>query len=565
MQSLCLLLSPRILGIKNGFFHSERRVRKRGLLMVVVGLAFWGLMFVLSTRVLLYFQSVEVIGDLLAHQLLSMVFLTFFSLLIFSHIIMALSNLYLSKDLETCHASPASLEEVFASRSIYTVVDSSWMVIVFGLPVLMAYAYVYRPGPAYYVDLIHMSLAVIIIAAGLGILFTMILVSLFPAQRSKDLIMLLSIFIIVALYLMFRFLRPERLVDPDTFFTVTQYVSALKAPDSPYLPTYWITEMLWASLGNAQGETRLFYALLMWSTASALVVVNIWVARAVYFTGFSKAQEAKRRRGGKKILDLLIRFFTRPLGDDLASIVEKEIRTFFRDNTQWSQLLLLAALVVVYLYNFSVLPLDMSPVRLEFLQNEIAFLNMGLAGFVLSAVSVRFIFPAVSSEGGAFWILQSSPLSVRRYLWGKYAFYVPTMLCLGEVLILATNHLLDVTPFMMVLSAVTMFVAVFGIVALGMGFGAIYPKFDYQNIAQVATGFGGLMYMIFSALFVGLIIVLEAGPVYIIFMADVKGSGISPMEWLFIIPCFIMVLVISAFTVYKPMKMGLKALSQYNR
>jgi len=531
--------------------------------MVIVGFAFWGLMFLLSTRVLLYFQSVEVIGDLLAHHLLSMVFLTFFSLLIFSNIITALSNLYLSKDLETCHASPALLEEVFVSRSIYTVADSSWMVIVFGLPILMAYAYVYRPGPAYYADLIHMALAVIIIAAGLGIVFTMILVSLFPAQRTKDLIMLLSIFIIVGLYLMFRFLRPERLVDPDTFFSVTQYVSALKAPDSPYLPTYWITEMLWASLSKGQGETRLFYAVLMWSTASAVVVINIWVARAIYFTGFSKAQEAKRRRGGKKILDLFIHLFRRPLGDDLASIVEKEIRTFFRDNTQWSQLLLLGALVVVYLYNFSVLPLDMSPVRLEFLQNEIAFLNMGLAGFVLSAVSVRFIFPAVSSEGGAFWILQSSPLSVRRYLWGKYAFYVPAMLCLGEVLIIATNHLLDVTPFMMILSAITMFMAVFGIVAMGMGFGAIYPKFEYQNIAQVATGFGGLMYMIFSALFMGLIIVLEAGPVYIIFMAHVKGAPITPMEWLFIIPCFFMVLVIIAFAVYKPMKIGLEALSQY--
>jgi ABC-2 type transport system permease protein len=549
--------------MKNGLFLSAERIRKRGLLMVVVGLAFWGLMFVLSTRVLLYFQSVAVIGDLLAHHLLSMVFLTFFSLLIFSHIIMALSNLYLSRDLETCHASPAGLEEIFVSRSIYTVADSSWMVMVFGLPVLMAYAYVYRPGPAYYLDLVHMALAAIIIAAGLGILITMILVSLFPAQRTKDLIMLLSIFIVVALYLMFRFMRPERLVDPDTFFTVTQYVSALKATDSPYLPTYWITETLWASLGNTQGGTRLFYALLMWSTASAIVVVNIWVARALYFTGFSKAQEAKRRRGGKKALDLLIRFFTRPLGDDLASIVEKEIRTFFRDNTQWSQLLLLGALVLVYLYNFSVLPLDMSPVRLEFLQNEIAFLNMGLAAFVLSAVSVRFIFPAVSSEGGAFWILQSSPLSVRRYLWGKYAFYVPPMLCLGEILIIATNHLLNVTPFMMVLSAATMFIAVFGIVALGMGFGALYPKFDYQNIAQVATGFGGLMYMIFSALFMGLIIVLEAGPVYIIFMADVRGTAISPMEWLFIIPSFVAVFAVSAFAVYKPMKIGLQALSGY--
>jgi len=563
MQGLYPLLSPRILGFKNGFLRSARRTRKRALLMGVVGLAFWALMFLLSTRVLIYFQSVEVIGDLLAHHLLAMVFLTFFSLLVFSHIITALSDLYLSKDLEICHASPADLEEVFLSRSIYTLADSSWMVIVFGLPILMAYAYIYRPGPAFYVDLLHMGLAGIVIAAGIGILFTMVLVSLFPAQRTKDLIMLLSIFAIVALYLMFRFLRPERLVDPDSFFSVTQYVSALKAPDSPYLPTYWITEMLWYSLSNGKGESRLFYALLMWSTASAVVVMNLWVARAVYFSGFSKAQEAKRRRGGRKVLDLFAHLLRRPMGDDLASVMEKEIRTFFRDNTQWSQLLLLGALVAVYLYNFSVLPLDMSPIRLDFLQNQIAFLNMGLAGFVLSAVSVRFIFPAVSSEGGAFWLLQSSPLSVRRYLWGKYAFYLVPMVFLGEVLIIATNCLLNVTPFMMILSAITMFVAVFGIVAMGVGLGALYPRFEYQNIAQVATGFGGLMYMIFSALFMGVIIVLEAGPVYIIFMTDVKGTAITPMEWLFIVPSFLMVLAISAFAVYKPMKVGLKALSQY--
>ena len=68
----------------------------------------------------------------------------------------------------------------------------------------------------------------------------------------------------------------------------------------------------------------------------------------------------------------------RPLGADLSSIVDKDTRTFFRDNTQWSQMLLLGALVVVYLYNFSALPLERSPIRLEFLQNQIGFLNMGL-------------------------------------------------------------------------------------------------------------------------------------------------------------------------------------------
>jgi ABC-2 type transport system permease protein len=288
------------------------------------------------------------------------------------------------------------------------------------------------------------------------------------------------------------------------------------------------------------------------------------VAEAVYFEGFSKSQEAKKRRkGGNAVLNLFMKFFTKPMGRDLASIMNKDIRTFFRDNTQWSQLLLLGALVVVYLYNFSVLPLDRSPIRMEFLQNEIAFLNMGLAGFVLSAVSVRFIFPAVSSEGGAFWIIRSSPLSIKRFLWGKYAFYILPMIILGEVLIIITNYLLQVTPFMMILSSVTMLLAIFGIVALGIGFGALYPNFKFENIAQVATGFGGVMYMIVSAIFIASIIVLEAGPVYVIFMANVKGVSLTGLQWFFIIPSFAVVLIIATLTVYKPMKMGLDALSKY--
>jgi ABC-2 type transport system permease protein len=564
MRNLYLLLSPRLLGFRNGLARSASRARKKALIMAVVGLCFWAGMFVLSCRVLIYFQSVEVIGDLLAHHLLSMVLLTFFSLLIFSHIVTALSNLYLSNDLQLCHSLPTHLEELFLSRSVYTLVDSSWMVVIFGLPVMMAYAYVYRPSPGYYFAVLHMGLAVAIIAAGIGILFTMIIVHVFPARRTRDIVMLLVILMIAGLYLMFRFLRPERLVDPDAFFSIMQYLSALKAPDSPYLPTHWVTETLWDYLSGSGSKSHLFGSLFVWSTAAFLVVINIWVAQAIYFEGFSKSQEAKkRRRGGNTFLDLLMKLFTRPMGRDLGSVINKDIRTFFRDNTQWSQLLLLGALVVVYLYNFSVLPLDRSPIRIEFLQNEIAFLNMGLAGFVLSAVSVRFIFPAVSSEGGAFWIIRSSPLPIKRFLWGKYAFYILPMIILGEGLIIITNYLLNVTPFMMILSSVTMLLAIFGIVALGIGFGALYPNFKFENIAQVATGFGGVMYMIVSVIFMALIIVLEAGPVYVIFMANVKGISLTGLQWLFIIPCFAAVLIIGILTVYKPMKMGLEALSQY--
>jgi ABC-2 type transport system permease protein len=532
------------------------------LIMGGMGISLWAVLFILCTRMLVYFRSVEVIGDILSHHLLAMALLTFFSFLIFSHIITALSNLYLSTDLELCHSSPAYLEEIFFSRFIYTMVDSSWMVLVFGLPVLMAYAFVFRPGVGYYAALLHMGLAAVIVAGSIGILITMVMVRLFPAQRSKEIAMFMAFLVLVGLYLLFRFLRPERLADPEAFLSVMQYVTSLSGPDSPYLPTHWVAETLWAYLSGSNTEIHLFNAALLWSTAGALLFINLWVAEAVYFVGFSKSQEAKRRRGGRRILEGLAAVIRKLLSRDLASVCEKDVRVFFRDNTQWTQLLLLSALVVVYLYNFSVLPLERSPIRLDFLQNEIAFFNMALAGFVLSAVAARFIFPAVSSEGESFWIVRCSPMSMRRFLWSKAALYIVPMLILGEILTIVTNRILHVSFFVMIVSAATMVVATFGIVALAIGLGALYPNFRSQSIAQVSTGFGGLMYMIYSVGFITLLLVLEAGPVYLIFMAHEGNSPIPPFQWFFILLSFMAVLFVASVAVYKPMKMGVNALEQ---
>jgi len=266
---------------------------------------------------------------------------------------------------------------------------------------------------------------------------------------------------------------------------------------------------------------------------------------------------------GRKILEKTVSVLTRPLGPETTSLIAKDVRTFFRDNSQWSQLLLLGALVVVYLYNFSVLPLERSPIKSVYLQNALSFLNIGLAGFVISALSARFIFPAVSAEGNAFWIILSSPLSTRRFLWSKYFAYLIPMLILAEVLIIYTNYLLRVTAFMMVLSSATIFFLVFGIVGLGVGLGAVYPNFKHENIAQVATSFGGLIYMISSSVFIALVIVLEAGPVYTILSAHFRGEAVTHLQWVWITGSFILVIFVQIVAVKKPMAAGLKSLSRY--
>src|SRR5678816_481306 len=59
------------------------------------------------------------------------------------------------------------------------------------------------------------------------------------------------------------------------------------------------------------------------------------------------------------------------------AIMLKDIKTFLRDTTQWSQLFLLAALIVVYLYNFKVLPLDRSPMPAGTIRTIVSFANLG--------------------------------------------------------------------------------------------------------------------------------------------------------------------------------------------
>jgi ABC-2 type transport system permease protein len=207
-------------------------------------------------------------------------------------------------------------------------------------------------------------------------------------------------------------------------------------------------------------------------------VIGSWVAQALFFTGWTKSQEARRAYLARiPAFNRVLEAVSRPLRVQARAMVLKDGKTFFRDTTQWSQLILLTALVVVYLYNFSVLPLDQAPMPSFFLQNLISFLNLGLAGFVLSAVAGRFVFPAVSQEGFSFWIIRSSPLSLRTFLWSKFWTSLIPLLLLAEILIFLSNWLLKVTPLMMAISSVTILFLTCGIVGLGVGVGALYPQF----------------------------------------------------------------------------------------
>jgi len=558
MNEVLTLLRPRLISLKNGGQATKKGARHIKLLFLgSVGVFFWGGLFAISWRVLYYFKGIEEIGDILGFKLLSMILITSFALLIFSSILTSLSKLFLSRDLFLVHSLPISSYKLFTARWIDSTVDSSWMVIIYTLPVFIAYGIVYQGGPLFYITILLTLVALSITASAISTLLVICAVIVVPASRMKSIFVFLSILCFVILYISIRFLQPELLVDPEVFDSVLVYITALKTSSSPFLPSTWAYDTLEAALIGSTSNV-FFHGALSWSFAGMMAILVIILADAVYFKGFSKTQTAQIRL--IKHGTIFSRIF-RILPGPIKALVEKEIKTFFRDQTQWSQLFLIAALVVIYIYNFNVLPLEKSPIKTVYLQNLLAFLNMGLALFVLTAIAGRFAFPAVSAEKNAFWLIKSSPSPLKNFLWIKFVIYYLPLLILSEILIVATNILLQVTPIMMALSTVTVFFLVPGIVSMGIGLGAAYPDFKAENPAQTVTSYGGLVFMILCASYIGLVIIAQAGPVYKLFMADIHDRSITVLEWAWIISSFALTFILSIAAVLLPMKFGEKRLS----
>jgi ABC-2 type transport system permease protein len=364
----------------------------------------------------------------------------------------------------------------------------------------------------------------------------------------------------ILLVIVMRMIRPEQLVNPDSFASVVIYLNSLQTPNSPFLPTTWITDIIVSAI-NGNMKTSLFNLALSTSCAFTLIFLNESLAGVAYFYGFSQAQTTPKRLFAPVKFkgwnwEHLFNFLSRPA----KAFAVKEIRSFFRDSTQWPQLFLIGALIVVYLYNFSVLPLDRSPIKTVYLQNVFSFLNMGLAAFVLSAVAARFVFPAVSMEGEAFWIIQAAPVSIKTFLWIKFFLYYIPLIIMTEILIVASNLLLQVTPFMMILSATTIFFLVPAVVAMAIGLGSVYPDFKSENPALSVTSFGGLLFMLCCFGLIILVIILEAGPVYYLFMAMMRSQNLSVLQIIWTVISFALVLFLCTIATLYPMRMGEKSL-----
>ena len=436
-------------------------------------------------------------------------------------------------------------------------INSSLMLIIFGLPIFIVCGQEYNASALYYIMIPVMLLPFIVIPATLGTSFTMLLVRFFPVKRVHQALTVLGLILGAGAVMWFRFLKPEQLISEIGITEVMSYIETSRIPTSPFLPSTWASEVLMSMLERQPAATAL-NMLWLFLAAGGVFALALFFARLVYYDGWTGTAESRTVKMVKRNT-FSERFITRLsfLHPTTKALLIKDIKLFWRDTTQWSQLLMLGALLIIYFFNIKALAVGSSYYKIG-----ISFLNIALAGFVLASLGARFIFPSTSLEGSSFWAVHSSPVEYRRFVMEKFMMFLFPLLILAEVLIVISNLLLGVTPYIMVISTVTIFIMTFGLTGLGIGMGAIYPKFINENPAQIAMSTGGILYMIFSLLYIGVIVALEAWPYIYFFQRVFRGEDFSGGRfWLY--ATFGLITLISAIVTILPLYLGIRRLRRF--
>ncbi len=552
------LLGPVLAGARNRARRREKGDGLRAALFVGLGLFVALSLFVIVFWLTWQLLDYDELGDYLVRLGLSWLLLTVLSFVGFSALVTSLSTFFLSEDLRLLLAAPIHRDRLFYSRFVKVVAQASWMVVAFLLPVLLGLGIARCAGPVFYLGSVLTLLPFVVIPSAAGTMITLLLVSIFPARRARDVLMLMGVLFAVGLVLLLRVVQPERLLRVEALPDVTGFFATLQSPVTPLLPSFWAGESVFSAL---RGHLDGLHLGALWTTALAATVLARVAYGRYYFSAWSKAQEARKARFTKlRALDRLVSLV--PGSPVSRQLLLKDLKVFLRDTAQWSQLLLLLALAVVYVYNFRVLDLDRLPYMSRVIKNAYAFVNLAMAGFVLSAVAVRFVFPAVSAEGPAFWIVRSAPISMRAFLWSKFWTGLVPVLGLSLTLTLVANQFLGVAPFLKVVSAVAIVFMSFALVGLAAGMGARHPRFGAENLTQVAGSYGGVAFMVLAVLFILVTIGLLFWPASTYLRSEYNRIPLSLGQGALMALSFCAAAALSLFVFLRSLRDGVKALEE---
>ncbi|WP_250847129.1 putative ABC transporter permease subunit [Aquisphaera insulae] len=506
--------------ILRGLAHGSRL--RIGMILLCSAI-FWAGLFGLFLGGFEFIGMYVDLVNTIIEYLFSLFFLSLLVMLLFSNGIIVYTALFHSREAAYLLTTPASADRVFAYKFVEAIAFSSWAFFLLGSPLLVAYGLTVKAPAGFYLMFIPFLLSFVLIPGSLGAVAAIVVANVFPRRQKTILTMAAGGLIAVAGWQAYRVWHTSSTpLSPDWLGVV---LNRLAFCQNPLLPSRWMSAGL---LASARGEWgRAGYELMYLSANAGLgYLIAAVVARDLYRRGYSRVQggRSSRRRRDLGFLDAILHrtffFLPRPI----RLLILKDLRTFLRDPAQWSQFLIFFGLLAFYFLN---IPRLGYAVQTPYWRNLVSFLNLSVTALILSTFTSRFIFPLLSLEGRNFWVLGLLPLRRAEILWGKFVFSASISLPATELLIVLSDLMLRITPWMIVLHVGMIAVLCLGLSGISVGLGARLPNLRESDPSRIAAGFGGTLNLLVSLVFIFAIVTSLALPCHLYYAGQERPDTTS--------------------------------------
>ncbi|MCB0358240.1 MAG: hypothetical protein KDD44_01340 [Bdellovibrionales bacterium] len=562
------LLRPHLLAAKNRFSakrdagHSMVQDALIGSICVVMMAALYRTVHTFLLRIMSSGDFAAVLPD----KIVGISFLGLFILLLLSNIIAGLSFFYGSRDMPLLLSLPVSNLELYVTRLVLATINSSWVMVVFGIPIIFAFRSA-LDLPWRFLGITALSLIpfLFIPAAFASVLITAV-VNAAPVNRLRE---VLGVFLVVAILGMFYVVQELQIGTsggPGQMDSLLTALAAISDPNPVWLPSDWISRIVIAEMHQA--PQSLTPALLLVVSALGLTSLGYLSFDWGFLRGWTRClrgQRSARIHRSPLIAHLARRFL--PLPAQFRAMALKEARMFFRDPAQCIQLLFLLLVTLVYLYNFRALrEIAVGSVETHgWWQTILCIANIALGGCVVAAISTRFVFPTLSLEGQAYWIARCAPLTLHDLVLHKFWIWLWPICILALILLMAGAAAIDVTPAGVFLSGMIGIALSVGIVGLAVGVGATYATFDWDTPTQIAASFGSLVFMLLA---ITLVMITMIPAALLIVLSCVPGVVVRlrHVDYLTLIACSsFLALFVNFYTARWALRAGTESLRRLER
>ena len=542
-----LLLSLRWQLLRNRVRQAMREQPLRVAGAVASILLIWVALYVLLAETLQFVNRSPLEGVVATQYILTFFFLALTGMLAFSTAILCYGSLFKHAESAYLLATPLHLRDVVIVKYIECLVLASWSLLLLGFPLMLAMARMSNESWSFYPLFIGLFLLFIPVPGALGLLLSWAIVMVFPKSPKRT-----ALGIVVVLALLATWWMWDVIATPVTSKAwLMRFYDRISLARSALLPSEWVAKGL-DFARHGESDKAGFYLMVMLANAlfASVVAINIVWPRLIQ--AFTRAQGSSGRRltPSSRILGWVAEVLFVYLPGKQRLLAAKDLKSFFRDPLQWSQMAILFGLLTFYVLNVPRMWNDYSEPWLLLL---IAFLNLTAVSLILATFTSRFVFPLVSLEGQQLWLLGLLALRRRRMVTGKFL-YALTLTLVAAMAVMGVSAVrLELSQPLVITHLVSIASICVGLCGVSIGMGAKMPVFNERNPGRIAGGFGGTVSLLISVALVAVSLM----PVGLMTLHESKvGFCDTFSPWM--VAALVAVVLINAITAMITMTVGIR-------